>query len=245
VAIYSTFLQRAYDQLIHDVAIQDLPVLLAIDRGGLVGPDGDTHAGSFDLSYLRCIPNLVVMAPADERECRQLLQTGLEHAGAAAVRYPRGSGMGVAVEPGLASLPLGKGEIRRQGKGVAILSFGTLLPQALAVAEALDATVANMRFVKPLDGALVESLAAGHALLVTLEDNAVMGGAGCAVGEYLASRGLGIPLLQLGIPDRFIGHGSREELLAACGLDAAGIQAAITAAHTGVDCADPRSRLIS
>ena len=245
VAIYSTFLQRAYDQLIHDVAVQGLPVLFAIDRGGLVGPDGDTHAGSFDLSYLRCIPNLVVMTPADENECRQLLQTGLEHKGPAAVRYPRGSGMGVAVEPGLASLPLGQGEIRRQGKGVAILSFGTLLPQALAVAGELDATVANMRFVKPLDGALIESLAADHELLVSLEDNAAMGGAGSAVGEYLASRGLGIPLLQLGIPDRFVGHGSREELLAACGLDAAGIQAAIVAARAGMDCANPRSRLIS
>ena len=245
VAIYSTFLQRAYDQLIHDVAIQDLPVLFAIDRGGLVGPDGDTHAGSFDLSYLRCIPKLVVMAPADERECRLLLQTGLEHDGPAAVRYPRGSGMGVAVEPGLASLPLGRGEIRRQGKGTAILSFGTLLPEALAAAEALDATVANMRFVKPLDGALIEELAARHDRLVSLEDNAVLGGAGSAVGEYLASRGLAVPLLQLGIPDRFIGHGSRGQLLAASGLDAAGIKAAIEVAHQAADCASPRSRLIS
>ena len=245
VAIYSTFLQRAYDQLIHDVAIQDLPVLFAIDRGGLVGPDGDTHAGSFDLSYLRCIPKLVVMAPADERECRLLLQTGLEHDGPAAVRYPRGSGMGVAVEPGLASLPLGRGEIRRQGKGTAILSFGTLLPEALAAAEALDATVANMRFVKPLDGALIEELAARHDRLVSLEDNAVLGGAGSAVGEYLASRNLAVPLLQLGIPDRFIGHGSREQLLAACGLDAAGIQAAIETARQAPDCATARSRLIS
>ena len=245
VAIYSTFLQRAYDQLIHDVAIQDLPVLFAIDRGGLVGPDGDTHAGSFDLSYLRCIPGLVVMAPADERECRLMLQTGLEHDGPAAVRYPRGSGMGVAVEPNLATLPLGQGEIRRQGKGLAILSFGTLLPEALAAAEALDATVANMRYVKPLDGALIEDLAARHERLVTLEDNAVLGGAGSAVGEYLASRGLAVPLLQLGIPDRFVGHGSREQLLAACGLDAAGIQAAIASAGPGADCANPRSRLIS
>ncbi|MCW9059294.1 MAG: 1-deoxy-D-xylulose-5-phosphate synthase [Gammaproteobacteria bacterium] len=245
VAIYSTFLQRAYDQLIHDVAIQGLPVLFAIDRGGLVGPDGDTHAGSFDLSYLRCIPGLVVMVPADERECRLLLQTGLEHDGPAAVRYPRGTGMGMAVEPGLANLPLGKGEIRRQGKGTAILSFGTLLPEALAAAEALDATVANMRFVKPLDEALIEELAARHERLVTLEDNAVRGGAGSAVGECLAARNLAVPLLQLGIPDRFIGHGSREQLLAACGLDATGIQAAIEAACRAADCAPPRSRLIS
>ncbi len=245
VAIYSTFLQRAYDQLIHDVAIQNLPVLFAIDRGGLVGPDGDTHAGSFDLSYLRCIPNMTVMAPADERECRQLLQTGLELGAPATVRYPRGSGMGVAVDSDLGTLPLGKGEVRRRGQDIAILSFGTLLPEALAAADALDATVANMRFVKPLDETLIDELASGHRLLVTLEDNARLGGAGSAVAEYLALRNPPVPLLLLGIPDRFPGHGSRDQLLASCNLDAAGIQRTIEAACHDMDCENTRSRLIS
>ncbi len=245
VAIYSTFLQRGYDQLIHDVAIQKLPVLFAIDRGGLVGADGDTHAGSFDLSYLRCIPELVVMAPADERECRQLLQTGLEHDGPAAVRYPRGSGLGAAPGADLDTLPVGKGEIRRPGQGVAILNFGTLLPAALEAAERLGATVANMRFVKPLDTALVDQLATEHSCLVTLEDNALMGGAGSAVAEYLASGGHPVKLLQLGIPDRFVGHGSREQLLSDCGLDAAGIEQAVCRFQGVTDCETARRRLIS
>ena len=245
VAIYSTFLQRAYDQLIHDVAIQQLPVLFAIDRGGLVGADGDTHAGSFDLSFLRCIPELVVMTPADERECRQLLQTGLEHPGPAAVRYPRGSGAGVAAGEDLTPLPLGKGELRRPGRRVAILNFGTLLPEALAAAADLDASVANMRFVKPLDTALVDQLAADHECLVTLEDNAVMGGAGSAVAEHLATSGHQTKLLQLGIPDRFVGHGGRDQLLADCGLDRVGIAAAIHRFLGNVDCETDRSRLIS
>jgi len=237
VAIYSTFLQRAYDQYIHDIALQNLPVLFAIDRAGLVGPDGPTHAGSFDLSYLRCIPNIVIMAPADENECRQMLYTGFVHDGPAAVRYPRGRGPGVAVEPTMTALPVGRGERRRRGRGIAILAFGALLDQALAAGETLDATVANMRFVKPLDVALVQELAQTHDLLVTLEDNAVMGGAGSAVNETLAALGLTTPVLNLGLPDRFLDHGSRDELLAEAGLDAAGLCRAITAhpAAAGAD----------
>ncbi|HEY3325764.1 MAG TPA: 1-deoxy-D-xylulose-5-phosphate synthase [Novimethylophilus sp.] len=227
VAIYSTFLQRAYDQLIHDVALQNLPVLLAIDRAGLVGADGPTHAGSFDIAYLRCIPNIVLMAPSDENECRQMLTTGFRHDGPAAVRYPRGCGSGVAVDAALQALPIGKGEIRRQGHKVAILAFGSMLAPALAAAESLDATVANMRFIKPLDEALVLELAAGHDLLVTVEENSVMGGAGSAVAEVLEAAGREKGLLQLGLPDRFIEHGAPEKLLAACGLDAAGIRTAI------------------
>ncbi|HEY0719812.1 MAG TPA: 1-deoxy-D-xylulose-5-phosphate synthase [Gammaproteobacteria bacterium] len=223
VAIYSTFLQRAYDQLIHDVALQNLPVLFAIDRAGIVGPDGPTHAGSFDLSYLRCIPNMVVMAPADERECRQLLSTGFLHKGPAAVRYPRGKGPGTSPQTDLLPLPIGKGEIRRKGKGIALLAFGILLAPALEVAEILDATVANMRFIKPLDEALVLELARHHQLLVTLEDNAVAGGAGSAVNELLASHGITLPVVHLGLPDLFLEHGSREGILAECGLDAAGL----------------------
>ena len=229
VAIYSTFLQRAYDQYIHDIALQGLPVLFAIDRAGLVGPDGPTHAGSFDLSYLRCIPNIVIMAPADENECRQMLYTGFVHDGPAAVRYPRGRGPGVAVEPSMTALPVGRGERRRAGRGIAILAFGALLDQALAAGETLDASVANMRFVKPLDVALVRELAQTHDLLVTVEDNAVMGGAGSAVNETLAALGLSTPVLNLGLPDRFLDHGSRDELLAEAGLDAAGLCRAITA----------------
>ncbi|MBD3619248.1 MAG: 1-deoxy-D-xylulose-5-phosphate synthase [Chromatiales bacterium] len=237
VAIYSTFLQRAYDQYIHDIALQNLPVLFAIDRAGLVGPDGPTHAGSFDLSYLRCIPNIVIMTPADENECRQMLYTGFVHDGPAAVRYPRGRGPGVAVEPTMTALPVGRGERRRTGRGIAILAFGALLDQALAAGETLDATVANMRFVKPLDVALVQELAQTHDLLVTLEDNAVMGGAGSAVNETLAALGLTTPVLNLGLPDRFLDHGSRDELLAEAGLDAAGLCRAITAhpAAAGAD----------
>ncbi|MCX8048679.1 MAG: 1-deoxy-D-xylulose-5-phosphate synthase [Methylohalobius sp.] len=224
VAIYSTFLQRGYDQLIHDVALQNLPVLFAIDRAGLVGPDGPTHAGSFDLSFLRCIPNVVVMAPADENECRKMLTTGLEYGGPAAVRYPRGTGPGVKVERDFSTLPIGKGEIRRRGRKVAILAFGSMVAPALAAAEALDATLANMRFVKPLDEALVLELARDHEYLVTVEENTVLGGAGSAVGESLAAHRFLIPLLHLGLPDRFLEHGSREELLAEVGLDASGIR---------------------
>ena len=229
VAIYSTFLQRAYDQLIHDVALQRLDVTFAIDRAGVVGPDGPTHAGSFDLSFLRCIPNLLVMAPADENECRKLLSTGFRHAGPAAIRYPRGVGPGVAIDPGLEGLPIGKAEVRRSGHGLALLAFGCTLTAAEAVGAGLDATVVNMRFVKPLDDALVLQIARSHAALVTLEDNVVAGGAGSAIGELLAAHGIATPLLQLGLPDRFLEHATREELLAEAGLDADGIQRAILA----------------
>ena len=227
VAIYSTFLQRAYDQLVHDVAIQDLPVLFAIDRAGLVGPDGPTHAGAFDVSFLRCIPNLVVMAPADENECRQMLFTGYGLPGPAAVRYPRGAGPGVAVQAVMRALPVGKAEVRRRGRDVALLAFGSMVAPALEAAGRLDATVANMRFVKPLDEELVVQLARSHRLLVTVEENAAMGGAGSAVSECLAAHGVVVPVVHLGLPDRFVEQGEREELLAACGLDAAGIQRAV------------------
>jgi 1-deoxy-D-xylulose-5-phosphate synthase len=228
VAIYSTFLQRAYDQLIHDVALQNLPVVFAVDRAGLVGSDGATHQGSYDLSFLRCIPNIVIMAPADENECRQMLYTATTVNGPAIVRYPRGTGPGVALQKEMAALPIGKAQLRREGKsGLAILVFGTLLTSAQAIAERLDATLVNMRFVKPLDEDLVVSLAARHRALVTIEENATQGGAGSAVGELLASEGLQLPLLQLGIPDRFIEHGSRDGCLAAAGLDGAGLSASI------------------
>ncbi|MFC4819284.1 1-deoxy-D-xylulose-5-phosphate synthase [Dokdonella ginsengisoli] len=227
VAIYSTFLQRAYDQLIHDVALQDLDVLFAIDRAGVVGPDGATHAGSFDLSYLRCIPNMLVMAPADEDECRRMLTTGFLHEGPAAVRYPRGTGTGVAVSKELATLPVGKAEVRRRGHGIALLAFGAMVAPCTKVAEALDATLVNMRFVKPLDEAAILELAHSHAALVTIEDNAVAGGAGSGVLELLAAHGVQVPTLQLGLSDRFLEHASREELLAVDGLDAAGIEAAV------------------
>ena len=229
VAIYSTFLQRAYDQLIHDVALQDLDVLFAIDRAGVVGPDGATHAGTFDLSYLRCIPNMLVMAPSDENECRQMLSTGFVHAGPAAVRYPRGTGPGVAVQPGLDTLPIGRADIRRRGRRIAILSFGALLPAALSAGEALDATVVNMRFVRPLDRELVLELARSHEAFVTIEDNAVLGGAGSGVAELLAAEGVQVPVQHLGLPDEYLEHAGREELLAAVGLDAAGVLARIRA----------------
>jgi 1-deoxy-D-xylulose-5-phosphate synthase len=229
VAIYSTFLQRAYDQLIHDVQIQNLPVLFALDRAGLVGADGATHHGAFDLSYLRCVPNMTVMTPADENECRQMLYTGFTLDTPAAVRYPRGAGAGVAIEKDMQALPIGKGELRREGRRVAILAFGTLLKTALEVGAELDATVANMRFVKPLDDELVAQLARGHGLLVTLEENVVMGGAGSAVAESLAARGIVVPLLHLGLPDRFVDHGDQHQLLASVGLDREGILAAIRA----------------
>ena len=227
VAIYSTFLQRAYDQLIHDVALQNLDVLFAIDRAGVVGPDGATHAGSFDLSYLRCIPNMLVMAPADENECRAMLTTGFLHTGPVAVRYPRGIGTGVAVSKELGALPIGKADVRRRGHGIALLAFGAMVAPCVKVAEALDATLVNMRFVKPLDEALLLELAKSHTALVTIEDNAIAGGAGSAVAELLNANGVTVPLLQLGLSDRFLDHASREELLGFDGLDAAGIEGAI------------------
>ena len=223
VAIYSTFLQRAYDQLIHDVALQSLPVLFAIDRAGLVGPDGPTHAGSFDFSYLRCIPNLVVMAPADENECRRMLYTGFQLDQPAAVRYPRGQGPGVALEREMRALPLGRAEIRRRGRELALLAFGSMVAVAEAVAERLDATVVNMRFVKPLDEATVVQMAAEHRWLVTLEENVAAGGAGSAVNECLAARGIQLPVRNLGLPDRFVEQGERGELLAEWGLDGVGV----------------------
>ena len=223
VAIYSTFLQRAYDQLIHDVALQNLPVMLAIDRAGLVGADGPTHAGSFDLSFLRCIPNLLIAAPSDENECRRLLTAAFLHDGPSAVRYPRGSGSGAAIEPGLDPVEIGKGLLRRRGRDVALVAFGSLVAPALQAAEALDASVADMRFVKPLDVDLLRELAHSHRLLVTLEENVVAGGAGAGVAEALAGLGLTMPVLHLGLPDTFIEHGDPAAMLAGCGLDAAGI----------------------
>lgn len=232
VAIYSTFLQRAYDQLIHDIAIQNLPVLLAIDRGGLVGADGATHAGSFDLSFLRCIPNMTLMTPADENECRQMLSTAYQMNSPTAVRYPRGTGPGVAIQKDLATMVVGKAEVRRTGKKIAILAFGSMLAPALEAGEKLDASVVNMRFVKPLDEALILQMAREHTLLVTVEENAIQGGAGAAVAECLAQQGVSIPLLHLGLPDRFIEQGEHKKLLADCGLDAAGILRSIQTATT-------------
>ncbi|HNI07568.1 MAG TPA: 1-deoxy-D-xylulose-5-phosphate synthase [Thiobacillaceae bacterium] len=227
VAIYSTFLQRAYDQLIHDIALQNLPVTLAIDRAGLVGADGPTHAGAFDLSFLRCIPNLVIAAPSDEAECRRLLSTAYKYDGPAAVRYPRGVGPGALLDDGLDTLPIGKGIVRREGRDLAILAFGSVVTAALEVAERLDASVADMRFVKPLDLELLARLASTHARLVTVEENVVAGGAGAAVAEALAAMGLARPILHLGLPDRFVEHGDPAVLLTRCGLDAQGIEAAI------------------
>jgi 1-deoxy-D-xylulose-5-phosphate synthase len=227
VAIYSTFLQRAYDQMIHDVAIQNLPVLFALDRAGLVGADGATHAGNYDIAYTRCIPNMAVLTPADEDECRQALYTGFMHNGPVTVRYPRGAGAGVTPVKAMTAQPWGKGEIRRKGQGVAILAFGTLLYPALQAAERLDATVANMRFVKPLDAELVAELARTHDAIVTVEDGCLMGGAGGAVTEALNAAGLNVPVLQLGLPDEFVEHGDVGKLMSLCGLDAAGIEASI------------------
>ncbi|ATP48348.1 1-deoxy-D-xylulose-5-phosphate synthase [Pseudomonas putida] len=229
VAIYSTFLQRAYDQLIHDVAVQNLDVLFAIDRAGLVGEDGPTHAGSYDLSYLRCIPGMLVMTPSDENELRKMLTTGHLYNGPAAVRYPRGTGPNAPISGDLTPLEIGKGVIRRQGEKVALLVFGVQLSEALQVAEQINATVVDMRFVKPLDEALVLELAGGHELLVTIEENAIMGGAGAAVGEFLASQALVKPLLHLGLPDIYVEHAKPAQMLAECGLDAAGIEASVTA----------------
>jgi 1-deoxy-D-xylulose-5-phosphate synthase len=228
VAIYSTFLQRGYDQLIHDVALQNLDVLFALDRAGLVGEDGASHAGAYDMSYLRCIPNMLVMTPSDENETRQLLYTGYRYQGPAAVRYPRGTGPGATIKKTMAELPLGKGIVRREGTRVAILNFGTLLPTALQVGDQLNATVADMRFVKPLDTELVSQLAADHDLLVTLEEGSVAGGAGSAVSEYLADQSIVMPILQLGLPDTFVDHGSHAQQLSRVGLDAKQIQSRIT-----------------
>jgi len=232
VAIYSTFLQRAYDQLIHDIALQKLPVLLAIDRAGLVGADGPTHAGSFDLSYLRCIPNTVVMAPSDENECRQMLYTGFMHNGLAAVRYPRGSGSGAVIQPKMQAIEIGKAQLLRTtqevaGKRVALLAFGSMLAPALQASESINASVVNMRFIKPLDTAMIAELANSHDLLVTIEENALMGGAGAAVLEAMQALNIHMPVLCLGLPDQFIEHGNHETMLAECGLDASGIIKAI------------------
>ena len=227
VAIYSTFLQRAYDQLIHDVAIQNLDVLFAIDRAGLVGPDGPTHAGSFDYSYMSCIPNILIMAPADENECRQMLTTGYLHEGPAAVRYPRGKGPGAAVDKALEALPVGKGEIRHQGSRIAILAWGSMVTPALAVGKQLGATVVNMRFIKPLDEQLLLDLAKSIEIFVTIEENVISGGAGSAVNNFLQKQHILMPVLNIGLPDSFIEQGTREELLAICGLDIQGITAQI------------------
>jgi 1-deoxy-D-xylulose-5-phosphate synthase len=235
VAIYSTFLQRAYDQLVHDVALQELPVTFAIDRGGLVGGDGATHQGAFDLSFLRCIPNMVVMAPADENECRQMLYTAVTLDGPAAVRYPRGQGPGVKIETEMKALPVGRAEIRREGRsGLLLLAFGTMVAPCVALAERLDATLVNMRFVKPLDEETVCRLAATHPCVITIEENVVSGGAGSAVSECLAARGIEAAVHHIGIPDRFIEHGSREDCLVMAGIDDAGIERSINrlwAAH--------------
>jgi 1-deoxy-D-xylulose-5-phosphate synthase len=241
VAIYSTFLQRAYDQLVHDVALQDLPVTFAIDRAGLVGADGATHGGVFDYAYLRCVPNLVVMAPADENECRQMLYTAFCHQGPAAVRYPRGAGPGVAVEKAMRAIPIGRAQVRREGRRIAILAFGTELAACLQAGDRLDATVVNMRFVKPVDADLLAELAMTHEAFVTVEEHVVMGGAGSAVAEAMAERRLVLPLLQLGLPDRFIDHGEQGQLLAIEGLDADGITAAIRERFVGLaPLAEPR-----
>lgn len=228
VAIYSTFLQRGYDQLIHDVALQELPVLFAIDRAGIVGADGPTHQGAFDISYMRCIPNMVIMTPSDENECRNMLYTGhLYQAGPAAVRYPRGNGVGMPYDAEMQQIPIGKGRLMREGQRIAILNFGTWLVDVLNCAETLDATVADMRFVKPLDHELIEQLADRHELLVTLEEGAIAGGAGSAVSEYLAEQGRTIQVLHLGLPDVFIKHGTQDEIRAELELDRAGILAQI------------------
>lgn len=227
VAIYSTFLQRAYDQLIHDVALQNLPVLFAIDRAGIVGGDGSTHQGCFDLSYLRCIPNLIIMTPSDENELYQMLYSGFQQSTPCAIRYPRGYGPGVSINKNMSTIPLGKAEIKRNGRHIALLAFGSLLPSALAAAEELNATVINMRFVKPLDVELLTQLASTHSLFVTLEENVIGGGAGSAVGEYCHQQQLGCDLLSLGLPDAFVEHGDPEELLSRFGLDMTGILAAI------------------
>ncbi|MBD9355151.1 1-deoxy-D-xylulose-5-phosphate synthase [Methylomonas albis] len=229
VAIYSTFLQRAYDQLIHDVALQNLDVLFALDRAGLVGPDGPTHAGAFDYSYMRCIPNMLIMAPADENECRQMLTTGFKHNGPASVRYPRGKGPGATVDKTLTALEVGKAEIKHQGSRIAILAWGSMVTPAVEAGKQLGATVVNMRFVKPLDETLILEMAKSHDVLVTVEENVIAGGAGSAVNEFLQAQRILMPVLNIGLPDRFVEQGSREELLALCELDTKGILAKIQA----------------
>ena len=231
VAIYSTFLQRAYDQLIHDIALQNLPVVLAIDRGGLVGADGATHHGAFDLSFLACVPNMVIMAPADENECRQMLYTAVCHNGPTAVRYPRGSGSGVTPATAMTALPIGKADVRRQGKGLALLAFGSMVDSALAAGDELDATVVNMRFIKPMDEALIVELATTHDMLVTIEENAVVGGAGAEVSRVIEALPTRPRMLRLGLPDQFIDHGEQGQLLASVGLDKDGILASIAKAY--------------
>jgi 1-deoxy-D-xylulose-5-phosphate synthase len=233
VAIYSTFLQRGYDQMIHDVALQNLDVTFALDRAGLVGADGATHAGNYDLAFMRCIPNMVVMAASDENECRQMLTTGYHYPGPAAIRYPRGAGIGAAIDPALTPIELGKGEIKRKGEKIAILAFGSMVAPSVAAGAQLGATVANMRFVKPLDVELVKQLAAEHDSLVTVEEGCIMGGAGAAVAEALAAEGIVKPVLMLGLPDKFIDHGDPAKLLASVGLDAGGIAASIKARFGG------------
>jgi 1-deoxy-D-xylulose-5-phosphate synthase len=227
VAIYSTFLQRAYDQLIHDVAIQNLDVLFALDRAGLVGPDGPTHAGSFDHTYLRCIPNMLIMSPADENECRQMLTTGYNYKGPASVRYPRGKGPGAKVSTELTELEIGKAEIRHQGGRIAILAWGSMVTPAVEAGKQLGATVINMRFVKPIDETMILEMAKSHDVLVTIEENVLSGGAGSAVNDFLQAQKILMPVLNIGLPDMFIEQGSREELLAECGLDTQGIIANI------------------
>jgi 1-deoxy-D-xylulose-5-phosphate synthase len=235
VAIYSTFLQRAYDQMIHDVALQNLPVLFAIDRAGLVGSDGPTHAGSFDLSFMRCIPNMVIMAPADENECRQMLYTGFKYQGPAAVRYPRGGGPGVEIEAEMQAIPIGKAQIVRRGERVAILAFGASVEPAIVVSERIGASLVNMRFVKPLDADVILEMAGNHELLVTVEENAASGGAGSAVTELLVAAGHAVNILNIGIPDRYIEHGSRADCLAWAGLDADGIHAQVEKRLAGMN----------
>jgi len=238
-------LQRAYDQLIHDVAIQNLPVVFALDRAGLVGADGATHAGNYDIAFLRCIPNMSIACPADENECRQLLSSAFAQNHPVAVRYPRGAGAGVAVQADLQALPFGKGELRREGSRIAILAFGTLLYPALAVAESMDLSVANMRWAKPLDTALLLALAARHDAIVTVEDAALMGGAGSAVQEALQAAGLVLPVLSLGLPDRFIEHGDPAKLMAMHGLDAIGIEASVRARFGALFEADSKGKPLS
>ena len=226
VAIYSTFLQRAYDQLIHDVAIQELDVTFAIDRAGLL-EDGPTHSGVFDLSYLRCVPNMIVMAPSDENEARQMLYTAYQHKGPAAVRYPRGKGPGAEISQAMSTLPIGQAVVRKEGQDVALLAFGSMLQAAAPVADELDATLVDMRFVKPLDEKLIRQLALNNTLLVTIEENVIQGGAGSAVNEFLASEGINVTVLNLGIPDDFILQDKPDNMLRRCGLDAEGITSAI------------------
>jgi len=227
VAIYSTFLQRGYDQMIHDVALQNLPVMFALDRAGIVGADGATHCGAYDIAYIRCVPNMSLIAPSDEDQCRKALTTAFRQDHPVAVRYPRGAGVGVTPQPELTELPWGRGEVRRSGHRLAVLAFGTLLHPALAAAQRLDATVADMKFIKPLDEELVLQLARTHEALVTIEEGCVMGGAGSAVAEALAAAGLSVPILHLGLPDEFVEHGDPGKLLSLCGLDAEGIERSI------------------